>query len=532
MLVGEWLIPAGDKPIVAGKQRESELMLIGERVSRVHCRLLPADSGWRIEDHDSTNGVFVNGERIASCKLDDGDRIRIGDYELVYSEHMVDRQIATADVAGDSRGTAPQLAQTNASADDDGIYQLAEVAPTEEHIAAHIEFDLHGLPTGNLPDARNNSDVTAGLPCPGCRKPMPASAKICVDCGINLKTGRSILTTQETNLDVAYSIAEETIRWLSWVFWTGIYPIASEAFGTRKPWAIRGIAIVTVLTSVWFLIHLYAESPQLSSLALGMLWAGDPNYDMNRKNHPTEESDLEDRAEEHVEDDEFERAERVVTDPAWLAMYAAAGNDGYRTYQLITHAFLHAGFLHLAGNMLFFLLFGSRVNALIGNLATVIVYPLLAIGGGLVHMASLAREPMSPALGASGAVMGLAGMYMVLFPVHNVHMAAWFRWANLYTIFTGDVYFWLKLWTVRGVWVVLFYIGFDVFYTLLGVEDGVAHWAHLGGFLVGVGIALLLLVTRAITARGGDIISVILGRHAWAVVGRPNREPNFVQRVL
>ena len=48
-----------------------------------------------------------------------------------------------------------------------------------------------------------------------------------------------------------------------------------------------------------------------------------------------------------------------------------------------------------------------------------------------------------------------------------------------------------------------------------------AHWAHLGGMLAGITIALLLLVTRLVNARGGDILSVTLGRHAWALIGRP-----------
>ena len=52
--------------------------------------------------------------------------------------------------------------------------------------------------------------------------------------------------------------------------------------------------------------------------------------------------------------------------------------------------------------------------------------------------------------------------------------------------------------------------------------DNVAHWAHLGGFLVGAAAALLLLITRLDTARGGDILSFTLGRHAWPLVGKPN----------
>jgi len=57
--------------------------------------------------------------------------------------------------------------------------------------------------------------------------------------------------------------------------------------------------------------------------------------------------------------------------------------------------------------------------------------------------------------------------------------------------------------------------------TTLGSEDGVAHWAHLGGFMVGMAIALLMLFARLVNARGGDILSRILGKRAWVLIGRP-----------
>lgn len=79
----------------------------------------------------------------------------------------------------------------------------------------------------------------------------------------------------------------------------------------------------------------------------------------------------------------------------------------------------------------------------------------------------------------------------------------------------------MTIFTVRGFWVVLFYIAFDVAFTIIGAEDGVAHWAHLGGFIVGIAVGVILLLARLVNARGGDLISVILGRRAWALLGRP-----------
>ena len=190
----------------------------------------------------------------------------------------------------------------------------------------------------------------------------------------------------------------------------------------------------------------------------------------------------------------------------------------FHWYQLITNAFLHGGIVHLLSNLLFLFIFGSRVNALIGNVQTLILYPILAVAGSVGHMLSVAGKPPLPLLGASGAIMGLAGMYLVLFPIHTVHMAAYMRLGLI-----GGFRLHMKIFALRGFWVVLFYIGLDVAFTILQLKSGTAHWAHLGGFIVGVSLALLLLVTRLINARGGDLLSVILGPRAWALIGKPNR---------
>jgi hypothetical protein len=96
-------------------------------------------------------------------------------------------------------------------------------------------------------------------------------------------------------------------------------------------------------------------------------------------------------------------------------------------------------------------------------------------------------------------------------------MAFWYR---LGLMFRFELK--MKLFAIRGLWVVLFYILFDVIYTIFGIEDNVAHWAHLGGFILGVVLGLLLLITRLVNCRSGDILSGIFGRYAWPLVGRPD----------
>ena len=184
---------------------------------------------------------------------------------------------------------------------------------------------------------------------------------------------------------------------------------------------------------------------------------------------------------------------------------------------MITHAFIHADILHLVGNLVFLLVIGSRVNALLGNTVSALLYPLLGIAAALMHMIAVQNGSPRPCVGASGAIMGLAGIYIILMPMHKIHMAVWFRWPW----FLG-FYLHLKLFAVRGFWVVLFYMMFDVISIAFSSEDGVASWAHVGGFVTGAGVGLLLLLTGLVNARGGDILSGFLGQRAWAYLGKPD----------
>jgi membrane associated rhomboid family serine protease len=196
-----------------------------------------------------------------------------------------------------------------------------------------------------------------------------------------------------------------------------------------------------------------------------------------------------------------------------------ANQGEFHVHQLITQAFIHAGILHLAGNLVFMLVFGIRVNELIGNLKMAIVYPVLAISSALIYLIAASNDPLHPSLGASGAIMGLAGMYFVFFPVQKVHMVIWFRgglltgWRVLYKVFR-----------MSGFWLLVLWVGInDLLPTLLRgsqTGDGVAHWAHLGGFISGFVIAIGLLLTRQVNAHGSDLLSMMLGPTAWKVLGR------------
>ncbi len=82
--VGEQIYLAGGIPLDLGKLPGNDIRLVGHEISRTHCRLVPIQDRWSIEDQASTNGLYVNGRKVDRFELHHGDRIRVGDYELKY----------------------------------------------------------------------------------------------------------------------------------------------------------------------------------------------------------------------------------------------------------------------------------------------------------------------------------------------------------------------------------------------------------------------------------------------------------------
>jgi membrane associated rhomboid family serine protease len=357
-----------------------------------------------------------------------------------------------------------------AAADDDE-YRLAPEQPAEPPPVPAVHPD-----GGSAPGAPKRKPKI----CPSCERELPAGSKVCIACGIVLKTGKSLRTSHGVDHDAIFAHAESVAAALSWIIPIAVFPIASDAFGKFKPLAIRCLALAIVVVSLFFWAQGFAARARHSGLAFGpwqdlMLWSGsrpNPNLD------------------------------------------GAPGE--FHWYQLLTNTFLHGGLLHLAGNMVFLLVFGDRINALVGNAKSIVLYLLLGIAASVIFLISRIGDPVVPALGASGAIMGMAGMYFVLMPTSRVHMIAWMR-LGLITGFHRETNFF----DVPGYGVLLFYFGWDVLSTLIHWSDGTAHWAHMGGFVCGMVAAVALLLTRQVDAQGGDMISVVLGRHAWKILGKP-----------
>jgi len=162
-------------------------------------------------------------------------------------------------------------------------------------------------------------------------------------------------------------------------------------------------------------------------------------------------------------------------------MYWVAGGGSAMGY--LTSLFIHAGIVHLLGNMLFLWVFGNAVCAKVGNFLYLLLYVAIGVGGGVL---SQMLRP-APSVGASGAINGIVGMYVVWYALNDVRMfyAYWF----FGRADAGDT-------EVAGFWVVGMYLAWDLWGALFERGGRVAHQAHLAGLVCGVAIAIALLKLR------------------------------------
>ena len=177
----------------------------------------------------------------------------------------------------------------------------------------------------------------------------------------------------------------------------------------------------------------------------------------------------------------------VVKDGA-VADFAVSHNT-LSPWRLLTAMFLHGSLLHLSGNMLFLWIFGTATEGRLRPLRFLAIYLFAgAIGGLLSDFVTGLIDPDTPNLGASGAIMGLAGAYLYLFPYAPIRLV-WGLWFGLLP--RGGITEW------QARWVILYFVGLDVFNGLImGAHDGVGHFAHLGGVGAGFLLAMLLRVPR------------------------------------
>jgi membrane associated rhomboid family serine protease len=147
----------------------------------------------------------------------------------------------------------------------------------------------------------------------------------------------------------------------------------------------------------------------------------------------------------------------------------------------VTSMFLHGGWFHLIGNMWFLWVFGNNVEDSMGHFRYLAFYVLCGLGAAAAQTVTQPSSPI-PMVGASGAISGVMGAYIVLYPRVRVHMLV------ILGIFITRIV--VPAYLMLGYWFLLQLIGGGL---ASGSEGGVAFWAHAGGFVAG---ALLIHVFR------------------------------------
>ncbi len=149
-------------------------------------------------------------------------------------------------------------------------------------------------------------------------------------------------------------------------------------------------------------------------------------------------------------------------------------------FSMLSSTFMHGGLMHLGGNMLFLWIFGDNIELKFGRGAFLAIYLAWGILAGLAHIA-IDPDSMIPAVGASGAISGVLGAYLVLFPRAKImtFMMLGFFWRMMHI----EAKWFLPFWLVFQNLLPFFVSGFGI------AGGGVAYMAHIGGFVAGVAVA-------------------------------------------
>lgn len=143
-------------------------------------------------------------------------------------------------------------------------------------------------------------------------------------------------------------------------------------------------------------------------------------------------------------------------------------------FTMITSMFMHGSIGHIAGNMLYLWIFGDNLENLLGHFRYLVFYILCGVIASLSHVVFtqlVGADALVPSLGASGAISGVLGGYLLLYPTRRVKaLLGWFIVA-------------IPSWVALGLWILLQLV--SGFGAINGESDGVAYAAHIGGFAAG-----------------------------------------------
>jgi membrane associated rhomboid family serine protease len=166
----------------------------------------------------------------------------------------------------------------------------------------------------------------------------------------------------------------------------------------------------------------------------------------------------------------------AITTGHRVAAPESAAPLGYPYLTLITSMFLHGGWLHLLGNMLFLWVFGQNVEDVFGHGYYLFFYLVCGVVASLAQV-MIAPESTVPSLGASGAISGVLGAYLVLFPLAHVRTLVRIGWVVLLPS--------IPAYLMLGGWFVLQLLSSLASQGASAETGGVAYSAHIGGFIVG-----------------------------------------------
>lgn len=148
---------------------------------------------------------------------------------------------------------------------------------------------------------------------------------------------------------------------------------------------------------------------------------------------------------------------------------------------IFTSMFMHENLLHIGGNMLFLWIFGNNVEDAFGKARYLVFYFVCGLVAAAAQIAT-APHSLIPNLGASGAIAGVLGSYILLYPRAKVFTL----------IFVGILLFFRQ---IAAVWLLIYWIGLQILEGVLGLggmaDGGVAYFAHIGGFFTGLALTLL-----------------------------------------
>ena len=157
--------------------------------------------------------------------------------------------------------------------------------------------------------------------------------------------------------------------------------------------------------------------------------------------------------------------------PPEVVSALTGGADRFPIVTLFTSMFLHGGFLHLFANMMFLAVFGPPVEQAVGPWRFMLYYLAWGVFAAFCQIYASPYRNV-PTLGASGAIGGVLGCYFLLFPSNRLHVLI----MGIWEIET-------KAWVLLGLWFL---------YQIFVTQEGVATWAHVGGFLAGMVTVLVI----------------------------------------